>query len=75
MFGKLINDIIIYAPERVLKYVDKGKYKIVLNPNKKHYLKAGYKEIEFSRNTVEGEYDFLYTEGDDYIHIDYIVKE
>lgn len=72
MFGKLLGDTIIFAPKGALKFPENGKYRFILNPRKKHYLLAGYKEIEYGKNTIEGEYEEIYTQGDDFIHIDYV---
>lgn len=73
MYGKLINDVLVFAPTDKLMYTNNNKFKLVLNPKRKHYLAAGYKEIEYGRNVVEGEAKELYTENTEFIHIDYVV--
>lgn len=77
MYGKIVNDELIIAPERVLEYETQGKHRIICNPQPKHYAEAGYKAVEYSEMpeaTEAQEVLMSYEETDDKIIVKYAIR-
>ncbi len=75
MYGKIVNDELILAPEKTLEYEINGKHRIICNPQPKHYTEAGYKVVEYDEVPEAGEEQEIYTgyeETKDKILVKYI---
>lgn len=76
MYAKIIDETLIFAPEKYLEYEENGKHKLVCNPQEEHYLAAGYKPVDYGTVPEElGEYDVSYVESDDKITVVYSAVE
>lgn len=47
IYGKIVNDELITASEKILEYEINGKHRIICNPQPKHYKEARYKVVEY----------------------------
>lgn len=75
MFGKLVNDELVLAPEKRLEYIDNGKHRLILNPKRKHYLLAGYKEVEYDEMPEAEAYTVSYKQTKTTIKVSYVAVE
>ncbi len=74
MYGKIINEGLVIAPEKVLEYEVNGKHRIICNPQQKHYAEAGYKVVEYGEmpDAEDGQDVFVeYEETEDKIIVKY----
>ena len=78
MYGKIVNDELILAPEKTLEYEINGKHRIICNPLPKHYAEAGYKVVEYgevpeiTENIIVTE---IYTEDENKINVGYKLSD
>ena len=77
MYGKIVNNELILAPEKTIEYEVNNKHRIICNPQPKHYTEAGYKVVEYGEvpefdgsKTVTVSYE----ETEDKILVKYIAK-
>ena len=76
MYAKIIDETLVFAPEKYLAHEENGKHKLVCNPQEEHYLAAGYKPVDYGTPPEElGEYDVSYAESDDKITVVYSAVE